>query len=144
MRTSEKTFAESLQQAHIDLLGDLQQLDEAVRSEPGEIPAGLGTRLREIQAHLAEHFRFEEQDGYMAPVLEEEPRFAPVVQELLAEHHQLAKALDALLEEVRAVHSLPAGFWERVQAWIKQVRHHEPRENFLVQEAYYSSGATGD
>lgn len=144
MKTSEQTFAETLQQAHVDLLSDLQQLDEAVHSGLGESPTRLGTCLAKIQTHLTDHFCFEEQDGYMAPVLKEEPRFGPVIQELLGEHRQLAQTLDALLQEARAARSLPDGFGERVRAWVKQVRHHESRENNLVQEAYYSSGATGD
>jgi hypothetical protein len=144
MKPSEKTFAETLQQEHLELLGDLQQLEAAVRPEAGETPSGLGARLGKLQTHLADHFRFEEQDGYMAAILKEEPRFAPVVQELLGEHRQIAQTLDALIRELPTVQGLPAGFAERLRAWVKQVRHHEARENHLVQEAYYASGATGD
>jgi iron-sulfur cluster repair protein YtfE (RIC family) len=144
MKTSETTFAETLEQAHRDLLSDLQHLKEAVRSGFRESPTGLGTCLRELQTHLADHFRFEEQDGYLAPVLKEEPRFGPVIEELLAEHRQLTQALDALLQEIRNACILPDDFGERIRAWVKRVRHHEARENALVQEAYYCSAAVGD
>ena len=144
METSEKTFAEALHEAHADLFRDLLQLDESVRLGSGEGQSELSARLEKLRTHLIDHFRFEEQDGYMAPLLKEEPRIGPVVQELLDEHRQLAEALDALLHEVSAVQSLREGFPERVRAWVKHVRQHESRENSLVQEVYYSSGATGD
>jgi hypothetical protein len=144
METSEKTFAEALHEAHADLFRDLLQLEESFRVGSAEGRPELSTRLENVQMHLTDHFRFEEQDGYMSPLLKEEPRVGPVVQELLDEHRQLAQALDALLHEVSAVQSLREGFPERVRAWVKHVRQHESRENSLVQEVYYSSGATGD
>jgi hypothetical protein len=67
-----------------------------------------------------------------------------VVQELLGQHRQIAQTLDALFQEIRTARTLPDGFGERVRTWVKQVRLHEARENQLVQEAYYSSNATGD
>jgi hypothetical protein len=104
----------------------------------------LAGRLKKLQTHLTEHFQFEEAGGYMAPILKEEPRFDRVVQELLAEHQQLAQTLDALIQEVNRAQGVQAIPQVRARAWIAQVRHHEHRENNLVQEAYYSSGATGD
>jgi hemerythrin len=144
METSDKEFADTLHHAHTELLRDLRQLEEAVHSGSSEGPTELGDCLGKMRAHLADHFRFEEQDGYMAAILKEEPRFAPLVQELLDEHRQLAQTLDALLQDVRAARSLQDALRERVRAWVKRVRHHESRENRLVQEVYYSSDATGD
>jgi hypothetical protein len=144
METSDKEFAGALHHAHAELLRDLRQLEEAVHSGSSEGPTELGARLEKVRAHLADHFRFEEQDGYMAPILKEEPRFAPLVQELLDEHGQLAQTVDALLQEVRAARSLQDAMRESVRAWVKRVRQHESRENSLVQEVYNSSEATGD
>jgi hemerythrin-like domain-containing protein len=144
MGTPQHSFAEALHKAHTDLLRDLQELEKAVAVESREDPAELGARLGQVRTHLLNHFHFEEEGGYMAPVLKEEPRFARVIQELLAEHRQMAQALDVLIQEVNRAQSLQAIPRERVRAWIGQVRHHESRENNLVQEAYYSSGATGD
>jgi hypothetical protein len=144
MGTSQPSFAEALNQAHNDLLGDLKDLDDAVRSESRSSPAELGTRLGKLRTHLLDHFRFEEEDGYMAPVLKEEPRFASEVQELLDEHGQMARALEALIQEVRAARDLGEPLREGIRGWIKQVRHHEAHENRLVYETYYSTGATGD
>ena len=144
METSEKTFAEALHEAHADLFRDLLQLEESVRVGSAEGQPELSTRLENVRMHLTDHFRFEEQDGYMAPLLKEEPRVGPVVQELLDEHRQLAEALNALLQEISAARSSREDFPERVRAWVKHVRQHESRENSLVQDVYYSTGATGD
>jgi hypothetical protein len=144
MEPEHHSFAEALHEAHVSLLGDLQELDEAVRPGSGQGPAELGTRLGKVRAHLLDHFRFEEEGGYMAPVLKEEPRLAPEAQELLNEHGQLAQALNGLIQEVSGAGSLEEAVRDRVRAWVKQVRHHEAQENHIVQEAYYSGGATGD
>jgi iron-sulfur cluster repair protein YtfE (RIC family) len=144
METSEKAFAEALHQAHADLLKDLWQLEESVGRGSKEGPPQLSTRLGKVRTHLTEHFRFEEQGGYMAPLLKEEPRFEPVVQALLHEHRQLAQALDEIVQEVSAAPSLRDDLREKVRAWVRHVRQHEARENSLVQEVYYSSGAAGD
>jgi hemerythrin-like domain-containing protein len=144
METPEQSFADALHEAHTDLLRDLQELEKAVGAGSREGPAELGSRLEHARTHLTDHFHFEEEGGYMAPVLKEEPRFGPLVEELLAEHGQMAKALDALVQEVRQAQTVQDSHRERVRALLSQVRHHETRENQLVQEAYYSSGATGD
>ena len=140
MATAGKPFAEALHEAHVDLLGHIQELEKALGS--AERPAELLTRLEKVRTDLTNHFRFEEDGGYMAPVLKAEPHFAPAIQELLAEHGQLADGIDALIRDVGA--GPFQEFREKTHDWIRHVRHHEARENNLVQEAYYSTGATGD
>jgi hypothetical protein len=144
MEVREDSFAEALQKEHTDLLRDLHELESAIGSGSREGPAEIVTRLGQVRTHLANHFRFEEQGGYMAPVLKEEPRFGRVIQELLAEHGKIAQALDELIYEVSRAQSWEVVPLEKIRVWIGQVRHHEACENNLVQEAYYSSGATGD
>jgi hypothetical protein len=144
METSERAFAEALYEAHTDLLRDLMELEQSVSQGSGKGQRGLSSHLATVHTHLTDHFRFEEQDGYMAPLLKEEPQIGPLVQELLNEHRQLAQALEALVQEVGAAPVLRDDVRERVRAWVRQVRQHESRENSLVQEVYYSSGATGD
>jgi hypothetical protein len=144
MATTDKSFAEALHEAHNNLFRDLQELERAVGPGPEASPAELGASLEKVRSHLAEHFRFEEDGGYMAPVLAEEPRFTSLAEELLAEHGQMAQALDAIVREVARSFAVQEGSRQKVRAFVGQVRHHESRENNLVQEAYYSSGATGD
>jgi len=144
MNAPERSFADALHDAHTTLLRDLQQLEKAVGPTSGEGPAVLGARLGKVRTHLTDHFRFEEEGGYMAPVLKEEPRFSGEIQELLAEHGQMAQDLDAIIEEVGAGPTVQDVSRRKIHAWVGKVRRHEARENDLVDEAYYSAGATGD
>jgi hypothetical protein len=144
MNTPERSFADALHDAHTSLLRDLQELEKAVGPTSSEGPAELGSRLGKVRTHLADHFRFEEEGGYMAPVLKEAPRFRAEIQELLAEHSQMAQALDAILQEVGREPAVADVSRQKIHVWVSKVRHHETRENDLVQEAYYSTGATGD
>jgi hypothetical protein len=144
MKTPEKSFADTLLEVHTDLLRELQNLEKAIDSGSRVSAAELGARLAHIQTDLAEHFQFEEEGGYMASVLREEPHFGPVAEKLLAEHTQLAQALDALIREVGAAPTVQDTTREKIRSWVGRVRHHEASENHLVLEAYYSSGATGD
>jgi type VI protein secretion system component VasF len=144
MNTPERSFADALLDAHTALLRDLQELEKYVAPTSSESLRELGSRLEQVRTHLAEHFRFEEDGGYMAAVLKEEPRLSREVQELLTEHSQIALTLDAIIEEVARVLTVQNSSRQRIHAWLQKIRHHESREHSLVQEAYYSSGATGD
>lgn len=143
MKTPANVFVEALHEAHADLLSDLQELEKEVGSE-SERPTALSKFLGNLRTHITDHFRFEEEGGYMAQVLKEEPQFQPMADELLEEHRQLTETLDTIIQEVTKAPSVRDGLRKKVKGWIKQIRHHEARENHLVQEAYYSSGATGD
>jgi 4-oxalocrotonate tautomerase len=144
LSTPERSFADALHEAHTALLRALQELERAIGPTSSDGPADLLPRLGQVRTHLTAHFRFEEEGGYMAPVLKEEPRLHAEVQRLFIEHSQMAQALDAIIEGVGRGPSLQDSSRQQIRFWIGTVRHHETRENDLVQEAYYSSGATGD
>jgi hypothetical protein len=86
--------------------------------------------------HLTEHFRFEEQNGYMDVVREREPRLERTIQQLAEEHGQLTRSLDALIKEAGKATSLGDALREAILSWIECVRQHEARENDLVQDAF--------
>jgi hypothetical protein len=94
------------------------------------------SRLERTQAHITEHFRFEEQNGYMAIVLQREPNLARTVEQLRGEHHQLALKLEGLLERMRTGQPLEGTIRDQVRSWVESVRQHEARENSLVQYAF--------
>jgi hypothetical protein len=143
MKTSPNVFVEALHEAHTDLLSDLHELEREVGADAAN-PVAVSIHLGKLQTHITDHFRFEEEGGYMAQVLKEEPHLRAAADELLEEHHQIAETLAALIQEATKAPALRDALRKKVKAWIKQVQHHESRENGLVQEAYYSSGATGD
>lgn len=101
----------------------------------GGVPE-LSARLLATQRHVSEHFRFEEQNGYMGAVRKREPRLEHTIQQLEEEHRQLLRSLETLLGVVQAATSLDNVFREKVRAWVERVRHHEARENEVIQDAY--------
>ena len=122
MTTPERSFADALHDAHTALLRDLQELEKAVSPTSSEGPGELGNRLGKVRTHLADHFRFEEEGGYMAPVLKEEPRFHAQIQELLTEHGQMAQALDAIIEEVGREPAVPDVSRQKVRVWVDDAK----------------------
>src|SRR5262245_29806695 len=122
MGQNEPPDAEALSRAHGALLEDLRQLEQAVLRVSGEPMAELRARLDATRRHITEHFRVEEQNGYMDAVREREPRLGRTVDQLAEEHRQLAQSLEALIRESRAATSPGAAFREGVQRWVEHVR----------------------
>jgi hypothetical protein len=136
MQQTQASVVETHSLAHAMLLKDLQELEEMVRRATGERLAELTARLGATRTHIKEHFRFEEQNGYMDLVRKREPRLERAVQHLAEEHRALALSLDALIEEAGARADLDDTFREQVREWIGQVRQHEARETNLIQDAF--------
>ena len=133
----------ALLKAHRELLARLREL-EAAPAAPAEAATPWCVRLDGARAVLADHFRFEEEGGYMDAVLQREPELGHKVEELRQQHVQLLAALDELRTVARTPDPLPAEFGERVRAWVRQLRHHESQENLLVQEAFNVNTAAED
>lgn len=132
---------ESLRQAHVSLLADLQQLSGATA---GMTFADLRTQLLKARQDLLEHFRLEEEDGYLDVVRRKEPNLEPTLAKLLKEHRKLVQELDDLLAKVEQPHSPLDTAQRRVRLWIHDVRGHEIRENHLIQDAFVHDLGTGD
>jgi hypothetical protein len=138
---TENAVGEALRKAHGALLADLRELEQAVRptslaGQPGKSLAELRARLGATHAHVTEHFRFEEQDGYMEVVRKREPRLERTIEQLADEHRRLRESLDALIAEAKAAKDLGESLREKILAWIERVRQHEIRENKLVQTTF--------
>jgi len=138
------SIAEALCKAHATLLEDLTKLEEAARPDSGEGMAELRTRLGATKAHVTDHFRFEEQNGYMDVVRKCEPRLERTIQQLALEHCQLAQSLEELIEQSTVATSLTDLLRDEVRGWVEGVRQHEARENDVVQDAFYQDIGTKD
>ena len=136
MKKTRTPVSKTLSHVHAALLEDLQKLEEAVSPRTRKSPTELSAGLRAARAHIARHFRFEEQNGYMDAVRKRQPRLERAIQQLADEHGQLKQSLDALLGEAKSAISLDDAFRERIRQWIERVRQHEMRENDLVQDAF--------
>jgi hypothetical protein len=133
---TDNSVADALLRAHGALLADLRKLEEAIRPSSGESPKELLVRLGATRTHILEHFRFEEQNGYLDAVRQREPRLERIIQQLAEEHRQLTQALDTLLGEAQAAVNLGESLRQDIRAWVESVRRHEARENDLVQDAF--------
>jgi hypothetical protein len=144
MGRTDNALVEALGRAHEGLLEDLRHLEGAAHPAAAEGLDGLRARLAATRAHLAAHFRFEEQNGYLDAVRKREPRLERAVQQLADEHRQLAESLEGLVREAGAATSLEDPLRQEVRAWIERVRQHEARENDLVQDAFNRDIGTED
>ncbi len=144
MDKPETTPAETLAQAHATLREELGRLERAAHAPSDAMPLELRNDLERVRTCLAEHFRIEEENGYLSTVLKSLPHLERPARRLLEEHRLLAHSLDALLAE--AGHPPRAGTALRGQvlAWIEQVRAHETRENLLVEDAFNLDLGTDD
>jgi hypothetical protein len=134
MAKVQRAGAEGLRQAHARLRKDLGELEAAARAPAGAAAPALGALLRRARAHLAEHFRFEEENGYMTAVLQRDPNQGRRVEQLRDEHRRLFAALEALLDA--AGRGATDAGRAKVLEWVAAVRRHEEREDALVQDVF--------
>jgi hypothetical protein len=135
MDRSRTELAEALTGAHADLLRDLRELEQiASENQMGTDEEVIGVLLR-ARSHIGEHFRFEEEDGYLNWVQARKPHLAPTIKVLLEDHFCLAHLLDQLIEDARAGMDR-AELNGRVRGWLAALRRHESRENGLVQDVF--------
>ena len=125
------TLADDMHRVHAALRHDLERLPEVLAA-----PAEARHFLAELRAHVAQHFRCEEEGGYMAAVLQRRPQDERVVRRLLAEHRPLLEGLDVLVKEAGPAKQIDDGFRARVRTWAELLRRHEAEENVLVEDAF--------
>jgi hypothetical protein len=130
-------LADLLSQAHVALRRDLAELEASAASPRRQgAAAELSARLERTRRHLAEHFRFEEQNGYLDELLKHKPHLARRVQDLLEDHRRLLHALDDLITSATQANELDDALGRQAREWVAQVRRHESRENLLVEDAF--------
>jgi hypothetical protein len=125
------TLTDDMHRVHAALRHDLDGLPQALSS-----PAEASRYLGELRAHLAQHFRCEEDGGYMAAVLQRKPQSERAVQRLLGEHRPMIEVLDVLVREATMVDRISDDFRRRVAEWAELLRRHESEENVLVEDAF--------
>jgi hypothetical protein len=130
------SVVDGLKKAHAALMEDLHKLEQVVQPTSSATLSEVRARLGATRTHITEHFRFEEENGYMDTVRTREPRLEREVQWLAEEHRELARSLEALVGDAAAAQRLEDRLRHGVTEWIKRVRQHESRENDLFQDAF--------
>jgi hypothetical protein len=135
MAKRNNSIASALSRAHGALLDNLAKLEAAAARDVAYGEAELLARLEVTSKLVAEHFRFEEQNGYMNTVRNRDPRFDRIIHQLADEHRELTQGLHRLLEKAAASWA-DSSFRAEVRDWLNHLRRHEQRENDLVQNAF--------
>jgi len=116
---------------HEELHESANRLREGASSEGGAASAALLQNLRSFAARLYAHFRGEEVGSYLG--IESRPEMASRLGHLRAEHAELRRTLDALLEEAAAADD-PQVLGPRVVGFLEELVRHELAENAILQE----------
>ncbi len=136
MTQTDTNLAEGLLRAHRALENEMERLQKQVTITTHEELTSLGASLEKVHTHLLNHFRFEEQDGYMTEVAQRAPQKDRTIQALLDEHQTMAQKLEELRKETGQAITYLDSLCSKIQDWIKQVNDHEQRENALVLDAF--------
>jgi iron-sulfur cluster repair protein YtfE (RIC family) len=106
--------------------------------------AGLAHRLADLRAKLAGHFESEERAGLYEDLAEADPGRARTAQRLQAEHEQLRRAVERLQAEAEVGRADLTGLADRVRALLRDLEHHETRENEALTRAVADDLGAGD
>lgn len=136
MLMNEPAVAEALRRAHAALLKDLTRLEEASAAASQEGIVHFRAQLEVTRRHIAEHFRFEEENGYLEAVRKRQPHLERSIEQLAEEHKALVQGLEALVARANQETSNSADLRGEVRSWVGQLRRHEERENDLVLDAF--------
>jgi hypothetical protein len=126
---------------HESLMADvarIRTLATAPDSDAGR--SRLRDALETLRADLGSHFALEEEGGYMTGVTESWPSLDRKVGELLSDHTEIMRKLDALLAD-----SFPAGrIPNEALSVIESLRIHEEAESSLVRKMVNLDMAAAD
>ena len=107
----------------------------------------LRPKLADLHVHLKEHFRLEEEGGFLAPVLEVLPTASSSVDALMGEHRLLLEQVNTLLHRIDAStreNQLDASLVLQIQQFAEMLKKHERSEDSLIQKVYAEDIGTDD
>lgn len=107
----------------------------------------LASRLVELRDILADHFRREEQGGYMKPALSVAPQLAHQISELQSQHEVFLERIDDLVSRLRCCDPEFPGWQvakEEFEEVLSNLREHEVAENLLMQSAFEQDVGVAD
>jgi hemerythrin len=144
MLKTEMPVCEMFGTAHASLLDSVKGLERALRTPSGEKLAALRGGLEAMRDQIAEHFKFEEEYGYLEAVRKRNPQLEMPIKTLAEEHRCLTRELNALLSEANAAATLSEDLKSGVARWIADLKRHEHHENQLIQDAFNIDLGTTD
>jgi hypothetical protein len=127
---------DAMRRAHEVLGNDLRKLHAEMRSGSVAGIMDVCDRLGAARDHVANHFRLEEQNGYMDAVAKRQPRLDRAIRQLAEDHAELLKSLDDIIVETGRATAVDDRLRNRILAWLDGVHRHEDRENRLIEDAF--------
>jgi hypothetical protein len=128
MKTMTTSPDEQLREAHVALNHDLAELEGMLNSMMAVPADRLAERLRTFRGAAAKHFLFEEENGYLSPVVSCGHEKEIEVRALLDEHRRLLATLDRSIADAEAGTGLTDELRDRLRHWLREFRGHEARE----------------
>ncbi len=141
-------WADALAHEHLHL-GDILSRVRRLLEAPVDVTRDrrLVILLELLTIEVREHREFEEEGGYLAPVMDLLPQRQNAVAQLQREHALLQAGLADALACLRTCVN-GADFRDRIaprlDQWLDRLHDHEQRENLLVQEAFNTDISAGD
>jgi hypothetical protein len=122
----------------MELLGGIQHMQNAIQTPVGD-PAwrpGVSRAVAQLKAAFAEHVEVTEGPcGLYAGVLNDAPRLAPYLNDLVDDHESVRSALDELEGRLDEAHSHESVRWQ-ADRLIREVWQHRQRGADFLYEAY--------
>ena len=122
----------------MELLGGIQRMEHAIQTPVGD-PAWrpkMSRAVAQLKAEFAEHVEVTEGPcGLYAEVLDDAPRLAPYLNDLVGHHRSVWSALDELEGRLEEPHS-PESVRRHADQLIREVWQHRQRGADLLYEAY--------
>lgn len=102
----------------------------------------------DFRSHMTKHMAIEEQDGYMASVVEMRPALAREVDRLAHEHLELTQIMDSIQVELHDLrgqdHLLILDCCRRIQNLLQYLEHHEKDECLVLLSTYSTDVGTAN
>ena len=106
--------------------------------------AGLAHRLADLRGRLSVHFEAEERAGLYDDIQDADPALERAAQRLRLEHDRLRLGVERLQAEAEGACSDLPGLAGRVRALLKDLEHHEARENEALTRSLSDGLGAGD
>jgi hypothetical protein len=122
----------------MELVGGIQRMEHAIQTPVGD-PAwrpAMSHAVAQFKEAFAEHVEVTEgPSGFYAEVLDDAPRLAPYLNDLVGHHRSVWTALDELEGRLEERHPPEAVRWQ-ADRLIREVWQHRQRGADLLHEAY--------
>lgn len=137
---------------HLMIKEMMDDILDKLESIPNENIKGwisdLEDRASKLCQCLKQHFALEEEGGFMQPVLEMNPLCAPTLELLKQEHELFLRQFKTLIANFERAESIKKSDLQpvchRFKNLIQSLRHHEEKEDQILQETFLRDIGTKD